>query len=291
MIFGLNPLCLTYLFIWTAISFTPAPAYGEESKSCISARESETVIANFPIYDATLFHSPPASKTWGAQRLTVIYESGLLHPRAIAGASPRVNGISTAFRGVPKDRELVCINIESWMHQATRGEISHDRMVDLYIETLEIARRVSPDQLLGFYSIPPIRNYWDAIRDKSDPKYQAWANKNNALERLGFEVDIVFPSLYTFYNHPDEWEEYARRNIEQARNFGKPVVPFIWFNFHNSNNDLAGKPIPPEFWRRQLELCLEIADGVVIWGGFGQNWDPDAPWLTVLNSWRADNGM
>ncbi|MDO9084545.1 MAG: hypothetical protein Q7U56_14825, partial [Humidesulfovibrio sp.] len=91
-------------------------------------------------------------------------------------------------------------------------------------------------------------------------------------------VDIIFPSLYTFYDDPAGWKKYAIATIQEAKRYGKPVYPFLWYQYHDSNKLLGGKPIPAAIWRMQLETCLKYADGVVIWGGYKELWSEEAAW-------------
>src|SRR5690606_26877227 len=92
---------------------------------------------------------------------------------------------------------------------------------------------------------------------------------------LAAAVDIIFPSLYTFYDQPEQWQRYAIGNVAEARQYGKPVYPFIWPQFHDS-----GAEIPSTFWRQQLETVYAEADGLVIWSpARGRpTWNPSAPW-------------
>lgn len=239
----------------------------------------------FDVFDATLFTDRPPSETWGATRLKVLYESSLgLPPDRSAPA--RENAIRTAVRTKTQPGDLVCLDIERWMGQVQKGELSEQRLLQYHLEVIEAARTVRPDARFGFYAIPPIRNYWDAIRPDDDPRSQKWSERNALLGPLGTSVDVIFPSLYAFYDGIEDWEKYARANLEEARQYGKPVYAFLWFEYHNSNKKLAGQPIPAQFWRRQLNLVYELADGVVIWGGYQQPWNPDADWLRTLEEWQ-----
>jgi hypothetical protein len=133
---------------------------------------------------------------------------------------------------------------------------------------------------IGYYGVPPIRDYWRALDPPNSQPYRAWQSANDQLQPLANAVDALFPSLYTFYDDQDGWTQYAIANLSEARRLarGKPVYAFIWPQFHNSNPVLGLKLIPGEFWALQLQTIAQHADGVVIWGGWQVLWDENAEW-------------
>ena len=104
---------------------------------------------------------------------------------------------------------------------------------------------------------------------------QSWKDRNKFFASLANHVDVVFPSLYTFYNDQAGWEQYATANIAEARKYNKPVYAFIWPQYHGSNATIGGQHIAGDYWRKQLETVYQYADGVVIWAGWGwqNDWD------------------
>ncbi len=114
---------------------------------------------------------------------------------------------------------------------------------------------------------------------------------DDELRPLARKVDILFPSLYTYYDDVEGWRTYARITLEEARRFGKPVYAFLWPEFHDSNEKLKGHYLPVDFWRMEMELCYELADGIVIWGGWQQTWDDHAPWWIETKAFLAEHGM
>lgn len=77
---------------------------------------------------------------------------------------------------------------------------------------------------------------------------------------------------------PLVWPGAAGRPVGQSLPRA-PVYPFIWMNYHvASAPSLTGQQIGREFWKRQLETIRAHADGVVIWGGYQETWDPNPPW-------------
>ena len=54
---------------------------------------------------------------------------------------------------------------------------------------------------------------------------------------------------------------------------------FLWPRYEeNKPTDVTGQYMPADFWRLQLETCRQYADGIVIWGGWQEQWDENAPW-------------
>ena len=179
------------------------------------------------------------------------------------------------------------IDIEHW---ALRGssEVVTDSL-QKYLMVLEWFRKSAPDFSVGYYGIPPLRDYWRAIKDHTTQDYISWVNENDAIAPLTTAVDNFYPSLYTFYPDQDGWKRYAMAQIEEARRVGKgkPVYVFLWPQYHDSNRLLGGRYLPEDFWQLELETARQFADGVVIWGGWDlksnrpAKWDDNARWWKV----------
>ena len=131
-----------------------------------------------------------------------------------------------------------------------------------------------------------MRDYWTPV-ENNPAKMRAWAEANDALKGLASHVDVIYPSLYTFYDDPEGWKKFAKANLQEAKRYGKPVYAFLWPMYHDSNKLLSGKPIPADVWRMQLETCLEYADGVVIWGGYKELWNEEAGWWKETKAFLA----
>ena len=152
-----------------------------------------------------------------------------------------------------------------------------DANVEKFIRMADAVRTAQPDLKFGFYGVMPEIVYWPIVRPVGD-QLNAWRRGNRRTREIARHVDVIFPSLYTFYMDPDGWETYARETLKEARTYGKPVYAFLWPEFHNSNKLLGGQNVPREFWRKQLEFCRTHADGIVIWGGWQERWNEDAGW-------------
>ncbi|MCY2954341.1 MAG: hypothetical protein NTU53_20615 [Planctomycetota bacterium] len=133
----------------------------------------------------------------------------------------------------------------------------------------------------------------DTQRDCVEQQYQAWQQANDFLKPLADKVDVLFPSLYTFYDqtHVNDWVRYAKGNIEEAHRYGKPAYPFLFMEY-DPGTTLIGQQIPEDYWRVQLQTLRTYAEGLVIWGGAHYSlvgdpavsqgvivpWDENAPW-------------
>jgi hypothetical protein len=167
------------------------------------------------------------------------------------------------------------IDIENWPVRSMPVN-ARRKTIDKLASLIDSPRATAPHLHLGFYGILPDIAYWPLIRH--DKEYEAWLEVNRELDVLANHVDAIFPSLYTFYDDLDGWNNYARQTLAEARRYGKPVYAFLWPEFHDSNVLLRGRKLPPDFWRAELDLCANLADGIVLWGGWQQHWDEHAPW-------------
>ncbi len=184
--------------------------------------------------------------------------------------------------------DLMVLDIEHWsVHEdntTTRESISK------YLSVLELYRSYRPELIIGYYGMPPVWNKYRAVLDDSHPLKQAWIKRNNSVRELADAVDIIYPSLYSTDDDPQSWRLFAVEYIKQARRLanGKQVIPFIWPQFHEGHPTRPGQYIPPDYWKLILDTVYEHADGVVIWGGWGdggpQKWDEQAPWWRITSA-------
>ncbi|QDU72719.1 hypothetical protein [Mucisphaera calidilacus] len=263
------------------------------------AQEENTVAATrviasgpaFPVFDATLYlDKPDLEQLHGLPKLRT---HGRLWPRGADDSEPDRTRIVAALSRIPRN-DLFFMDIEHWPVNGDPADVQDTiRKYNLVTRWIREAR---PDLTFGYYGIPPVRDYWRAIKPRDSRQYQAWAAENDALQPMIRDVDVIYPSLYTFYDDPEGWVKYAEVNIREARKYGKPVYPFLWPQYHDSHKELKYHFIDGDFWRIQLETCLKHADGVVIWGGWTDpegnrlKWDPTIPWWRATLATMAENG-
>lgn len=211
-------------------------------------------------------------------------------------------------------RQLVVVDIEHWPIVGTDAEVNETiRKLALVVDTI---RDTNPDLKIGIYSIPPVRNYWTpVVYDNGTPEFKLWEDQNAKLLPLADHVDFVAPSLYVFYPdyaldgtsipaERDRWVEYATENLLQSRQYGKPIIPWIWTQYHGG----GGSPDPDspdyrywmyeligeEFWDIILNTVYEYADGAVVFdpSTLVQTGDPiPRPWSDDYEWWIQTEGL
>lgn len=169
----------------------------------------------------------------------------------------------------PKDQPAF-LDYEQWALPAD---------IDKYIQVTDCWRDVRPEIRLGFYGILPGNAYWPSLPGakaqlkelrKANALLEKTKNASGKWEARGLvdSVDFILPCLYSYYPNTGTWDHeeiwlkhYAPEMIRASRLYQKPVYPFLMqrtvteFDVGLSN----------DHFRRQIEYCLENADGVCIW--------------------------
>lgn len=188
-----------------------------------------------------------------------------------------------------------------------------------YDTVLTGIRDVYQDGLLGVYAYMPQRNSTVPVNYRIDSgnqtnidQYNAWKARNSLAISGGIpdRVDIVIPSLYTFYRdtgtYPDvnddpamdpQWGYYAEETISEARRLcpNKPILPALWPQYHQGG-DAKNEPglrkmwIEGDFFKYQLDKCAELADGFIIFDNLtpatiNNVWDESWGWVQALRTY------
>jgi hypothetical protein len=247
-----------------------------------AAMSASAADKSFLVFDGLLYKGKP---NLGAVGMTPI--AGINSP-ASANPSPHVvedEAVRATFKTLGNDAGLVYLDYELWpTYQAPPAEVSKN--IEMLSKVVDIAREAAPHAKFGYYGLLPCREYWGVVNN--DPaKFKAWEACNAQLDQLAKRVDVIFPSVYTFYNDQNAWDKFATAQLQAARRYGKPVYAFLWPEFHPSNAALKGKNVPAAFWRHELEFCKAHADGIVIWGGWQEPWDEQAAWWLETKAFLA----
>lgn len=239
-----------------------------------ASSSANSALKSFDARNAMRFKDMPDTSRYGLPYVKMVY-AGQLWPKNKSKAEPDIGFLKThllpSLRGQMLD--MAIIDIEHWhLSDASTSEV--DRNIDRYVAVIEAFRESLPGTRLGLYGMVPIRNYWAPVNGNRTTLSQ-WQRDNKRLQRLAGSVDIVFPSLYTFYDDPAGWKTYAIANIAEAHQYGHPVYGFLWPQLHKSR-----QPIAADFWRLQMQTLYDHCDGMVIWSPArgGQRWDADAGW-------------
>lgn len=252
---------------------------------------SAAVPKAFHVFDATLYKNKPPLGMYDFHPLSILYEWRLIPGDSPAGFLPAerlVRTIAGEYRGVT---EPLVIDIERWPLKGGAADVQST--VGRFASVLAWVKNEIPGVRIGVYGTVPLPDYWRAIRDPRSPEYRSWQRDNDQLEDLVAQVDALFPSLYTFYPDRQGWVTYAIAQLTEAKRKanGKPVYAFLWPQYHESNRLLGLRRLDPDYWELELKTVYQYADGVVIWGGWGDKgpelWDEDAPWWQVTKRFLA----
>ncbi|MCS6286534.1 MAG: hypothetical protein H8K08_14000 [Nitrospira sp.] len=236
----------------------------------------------FVVFDATLYKDKPNLWTYNILPLSIVYEwrfwpdASPLHPLP---AEDVVRTLAREHRGMAHP---LVLDIERWPLKGNPADVQST--VSRFSSVLSWVRSEISGARIGLYGTVPLPDYFRAIRDPLSAEYRSWQRDNDRLEAIVSQVDALFPSIYTFYPDRQGWIVYAVAQIREARRKanGKPVYAFLWPQYHESNRLLSHRPLDPDYWALQLKTVYDHADGVVIWGGWGDKgpepWDEAAPW-------------
>jgi hypothetical protein len=190
------------------------------------------------------------------------------------------NKIRSETRGPLKNYTI--FDIETWKINLSVDSNIAKQSMEKYIWTVKEMKKILPGYRIGNYGSPVGRDYLATANEIKGKRYYRWTKRNDMLKSLADNLDVFYPSLYTFeLDKIDEWVRFAKRHVSESRRLavkGQPVIAFIWPQYHNKSNH-KGKFIGYEFWKVQLETLLEIADGVVIWSNHKGPLNTDSEWF------------
>ncbi len=215
-------------------------------------------------------------------------------------APPPDEHISGLVKDITAAKSPVIYDIEHWpldIRQTVQTVAADDILtaasktvtdsMDKMIHIISVSRKVNPSVKYGYYGCVPLRDYWAPAKD--DPELlKKWKEANDFLKPLADSLDVICPSLYTFFPDRVGWVKYAKANIEEAKRIanGKPVYAYLWPKYHISNETDAKKFIEGDFWKLQLETVYDSGiAGVIIWDSRltvnnkdDSVWNPDREW-------------
>jgi hypothetical protein len=256
----------------------------------LPAREWQGGEKEFAVYDGTSFLHKPNLESYGFKPIHIVYAGEFWDPGENREALPRELRLALLAKQAAEEFSPTVLDIEHWpLRQVSNEEVGAS--LEKYVAVLAGFRKAAPKAKLGYYGMAPIRDYWRAIQGPGSPEYRQWQAENDKLQPLADQVDILFPSIYTFYTDQKGWENYAVAQIREARRLarGKPVYAFLWPNYHESNKVMGGTALPEEFWRFQLEIMRRHADGVVVWDGARTPWSDANPWWKVTQKFMEES--
>lgn len=245
----------------------------------------------FVVFDATLYKDKPNLWTYRILPLPIVYEWRFWPGPASSQPIPAEDVVRKLAGEHRAAAQPLVIDIERWPLKGNAADVQST--VSRFSSVLSWVKSEIPSVRIGLYGTVPLPDYWRAIREPRSAEYRSWQQDNDRLGPIVAQVDALFPSIYTFYPDRQGWVVYAVAQMREARRKanGKPVYAFLWPHYHESNVLLRHQPIDPDYWELQLRTVYAHADGVVIWGGWGDNgpepWNDAAPWWQVTKRFLA----
>lgn len=250
---------------------------------------------SFVVYDGTLYKKKPDLSVYGIRPINILYVSRFWenwNDNPKKDSLPDEKTVRALAREAKKQGDLVALDIEHW---PLRG---NDRVVaaslEKYSTVLRWFRDEAPNLKIGYFGIIPIADYSRSRKGVDSRDYKTWQSENDRLMPLAGMVDVIFPYIYTYHRDQEAWARFAIENIKEARRYGKPVYVFLWPQYSEQNKLLSQQYIAPDFWRLQLDIARQYADGIVIWGGWGEGgpveWDDKALWWGVTKEFMYKLG-
>ena len=244
----------------------------------------------FPVFDATGFTQKPDLEQFGLKRISVVYPS-FMWDSATEVDLPDRNRVNALARIASQSTDLLVIDAEGWPVVGDPATVAES--IRKYQTLIQWFKEPAPALQVGLYGVVPVRDYWNALQDENSPRYMTWQKENDNLKSVAHRADVLFPSVYTFYEDRNGWSKYAIAQIQEARRYagGKPVYVFLWPQYHTSNRKLANTFLPGDYWHLELETARKYADGIVIWCCSNkQVWDDKAPWWVETQGFLKEIG-
>ncbi|MEY8879033.1 MAG: hypothetical protein AB9M60_21160 [Leptothrix sp. (in: b-proteobacteria)] len=237
---------------------------------------------NFSIYHSLVYRGQPDLEGAGIRKVRIIDRDVLTENKA----DPQIDArrVQALVPSIPQNQTPLILDFEQF---STSGDPQAvNRSIGKLNEIAAAFRAAQPGLKIGHYGVLPVRDYWRSLsQDRRNGPFRDWQIQNDRLKQLEQHVDVLFPSLYTFYEDQEGWRKFAVSQICEARRISdKPVIVFLWPEYHDSNQKVQGRFIPGDYWKMQLETAYRYADGIVIWGGYDiknrrpHDWDEQAAW-------------
>lgn len=149
---------------------------------------------------------------------------------------------------------------------------------EFFERTFQAVKAVRPNAKVGFYN-QPTQDYW-GWRDPA--KAAAMRTGHDEVPWFWQMVDVIYPSLFSFFqsvpdhrlagqgqDHESDFDAYCRANVNEALRVanGKPVYPYVCYQYHVSNTIYADQPVNDINMRHPLDVARTLGcNGVVVWG-------------------------
>lgn len=173
----------------------------------------------------------------------------------------------------PSQEGIAYIDIEApyleYLMNKPTNSLEFIKSHKLFLDVLQIAKKERPNVKWGYYYIP-FTTYWG--RDKK------FYEKHNKIKQIIEESDVLFPSIYIFYNRLNfdiENLQYVEENTKEvirvAQLYNKKVYPLVMSRYHPSNASIGNEIIEPENFENYVKTIFHTTylnrqvDGVLLW--------------------------
>ncbi|MCW9712989.1 hypothetical protein LQ318_08730 [Aliifodinibius salicampi] len=182
------------------------------------------------------------------------------------------------------------LNIQHW--PLTGNDTEVQEAMNRYVEVINWLNEAEPNLDVGLYRSLPVQKVSRSTKPENSIAYQSWIEMNTRLQSLADQVDIFYPSLYTYTDDREKWVTDAKEQIKLAHelNGDNPVYVILWPKYHPYYDGYEDRAIEQDFWQLQLQTARKYADGVVIATPGSMEWDSTAPWWNETQQFLTDLG-
>jgi len=247
---------------------------------------------NFVFWECMRWEKGPSSlASCGLRRMPIYYQNSLLtngemDPQKVAKVVAQIKA---------NKQTMVTLDVELWNPASIPQR-------EKYIRLIEYVRaRVPSSTKLSLYGILPRPRYHDYVAGGIRLKQRQ--NENRIAAPIAAKCDWIMPMFHTYQPNRVHWAKFAKVIIAEARQYKKPVMPWLWPQYHERTSPAALRHtlLPGDFFREQLETAYQLADSLCIWGtrtdaltgvkSSRATWNPKSPWWTQTKAFlRSKNG-
>lgn len=143
----------------------------------------------------------------------------------------------------------------------------------LFLDVLSYVKNSRPNVKWGYYYIP-FTTYWG----RTDQFYK----KDDRISEIIKNSDVLFPSIYIFYNklnfsieNKSYLGENTREVIKISQKYKKEVYPMIMSRYHPSNASLGYETLNESDFKmyvstiRNTQFNGQYVDGIMLWNADG----------------------
>ncbi|SHE74099.1 hypothetical protein [Chryseobacterium sp. OV279] len=173
----------------------------------------------------------------------------------------------------PKAKGMAYIDLEyPYLEYLINEDVSSDnfkKSLKLFLDVLKLVKAERPGVKWGYYYIP-FTTYWERKTD--------FFERHKKVQEIINNSDVLFPSIYIFYNNADfdsENIDYLKDNTREMIRIGqlynKKVYPFIMSRYHPSTAKIGNGRISTENFRTYVSEMMKTnykgkkVDGIVLW--------------------------